>query len=168
MPTNLLKTYNQLLELLALDEKKRNESLLRIFNRDFNLDSPVFFKRICVYPTPKEGQDKLETLFTHLTTVIEDKQKRNRIFDQKRSERLHWVRYHLNESKLNDMLVFSVKEPDGIRTYIYDKIENYVVILEPLRRTSGYYLLSAYFVEGKDAKRDKILKKYKRKLDNIL
>ncbi|MCP9745985.1 hypothetical protein [Lacihabitans sp. CS3-21] len=168
MPTNLLKTYNQLLEFLALEEGKRKDSLLRVFNRDFNVENPILFKSKCVYPTPKEGQDKLAILFTHLTTVIQDKKERNRIFDIKRSERLHWVRYHLNETKQDEMLVFSVKEPEGNRTYIYDKKENYVVILEPLRRVSGYYLLTAYYIEGKDVKRDKILKKYKRKLDEIL
>lgn len=65
------------------------------------------------------------------------------------------------------MLHFSVREPAGVRTYIYDKNEKYVVILEPLRRVDEYYLLTAYHLTGKDAKRNKILKKYKRKLDEL-
>jgi hypothetical protein len=65
------------------------------------------------------------------------------------------------------MLIFSVKEPDGIRTYIYDKDEQYVIVLEPLRKLSEYYLLSAYYVRGKDAAKDKFEKKYKRKLDKL-
>jgi len=66
------------------------------------------------------------------------------------------------------MLFFSVKEPEGVRTYIYDTDEKYVIILEPLRNINQYYLLTAYHLMGKDAKRDKILNKYKRKLDEVL
>lgn len=62
------------------------------------------------------------------------------------------------------MLSFSVQEPEGIRTYIYDVDENYVIVLEPLRNRDEYYLLTAYYISGKDAKRDKMLKKYKRRL----
>ncbi len=65
------------------------------------------------------------------------------------------------------MLLFSVDEPEGLRTYLYDKDERYVIILEPLRKKAEYYLLTAYFLTGKDAQRDKILKKYKRKLNYI-
>lgn len=66
------------------------------------------------------------------------------------------------------MLIFSVKEPEGFRTYIYDKDEKYVIILEPLRNKNEYYLLTAYYLSGKDSKRDKIVKKYNRRLDEIL
>lgn len=48
------------------------------------------------------------------------------------------------------MYVFSVEEPDGIRTYIWDKDEDYVSVLEPLRNKDEYYLLTAYHIEGKD------------------
>jgi len=40
--------------------------------------------------------------------------------------------------------------------------EYYVVVLEPRRDNSSYYLLTAYHLEGKDRARDKIMKKYKR------
>lgn len=52
------------------------------------------------------------------------------------------------------MLVFSVKEPEGIRTYIYDKDEKYVIILEPLRNGTQYYLLTTYYLTGKDAHKE--------------
>ena len=66
------------------------------------------------------------------------------------------------------MLCFTVKEPEGNRTYIYDKTEKYVIVLEPLRNGTEYYLLSAYHVQGKDARRNKIERKYRRKLDILL
>ena len=66
------------------------------------------------------------------------------------------------------MLLFSVKEPEGYRTYYYDKDEKYVIVLEPMRDGSAYYLLTAYYIKGKDAQRDKMMKKFKRKLDTVL
>lgn len=106
----------------------------------------------------------------HLTTVIAiiDKDSRQRTFDLKRSERLHWIRYHIEGHKADNMLVFSVEEPEGIRTYIYDKDEQYVIVLEPLRNKGEYYLLSAYYLEGKDKARDKMARKYRRRLPDLL
>ena len=65
------------------------------------------------------------------------------------------------------MLLFSIREPEGIRTYYYDRDEKYVIVLEPLRDGCAYYLLSAYYVKGKDAMRNKIEKKYRRKLEEL-
>lgn len=60
--------------------------------------------------------------------------------------------FHLDEKKQDSILHFSVKEPSGLRTYIYDMDEKYVIVLEPLRKISAYYLLTAYYLIGKDAK----------------
>ncbi|KAA6311727.1 hypothetical protein EZS27_037205 [termite gut metagenome] len=66
------------------------------------------------------------------------------------------------------MLVFSVAEPNGTRTYIYDKDEFYVIVLEPMRKKEEYYLLTAYYLDSRDKARDKIMKKYKRRrLPNV-
>jgi hypothetical protein len=61
--------------------------------------------------------------------------------------------------------VFSVDDKDGIRTYIFDSRESYVIILEPYRDGTGYYLMSAYYVDQRNI--DKIKKKQKRKLPVI-
>lgn len=97
-----------------------------------------------------------------------DKTTRKREFDRHRAERLHWVSFHLEKKKEENLLIFSVEEPEGIRTYIYDKMEEYVIILEPLRKKQEYYLLTAYKLTGKDGKRDKIMKKYKRRMSNLV
>jgi len=168
MPFNLLKKYNQLLELAGFDELKRELSLKGVFNRDIVNNPNFIFRGKRILPTPDSGVIKMETLFKHLTTVIVDKNTRKREFDLYRSLRLHWVKFHIEEQKTENMLIFSVKEPEGVRTYIYDKDEKYVIILEPLRNKNEYYLLTAYYLSGKDSKRDKIVKKYNRRLDNIL
>ena len=66
------------------------------------------------------------------------------------------------------MFVFSVQEREGVRTYIYDKDEQYVIVLEPMRKKDEYYLLTAYYLTGKDKARDKMQKKYERRIETIL
>ncbi len=167
MPLNLLKKYNQLLDFGAYIESQRKASLQAIFDRDFAHNPSLAFKNKAIQPTPKQGEIPLATLFSHLTTVVTNKATRQRTFDINRSRRLHWVRFHIEENKSEDVLQFSVREPEGIRTYIYDKPEKYVIILEPLRKVDEYYLITAYHLTGKDAKRNKILKKYKRRLNEL-
>ncbi|MEN6569635.1 MAG: hypothetical protein ABFC18_06470 [Rikenellaceae bacterium] len=168
MPLNLLKKYNQLLELVALNEFQRKESLKGIFNRDIQNNPSFIFQTKPINPTPTDGQDSMERLFTHLTTVITDKATSKREFDMARSERLHWLKYHIEEKKKKNMFVFSVAEPEGVRTYIYDKDEFYVIVLEPLKNKNEYYLLTAYRLQGKDKARDKMMKKYRRRLDEVV
>lgn len=165
MPHNLIKVYNELLDLAAYSESQRTDSLKRIFNRDI-ADNPNFaFRTKKINPTTAEGEDTMERFFRHLTTKITDKSINKREFDLCRSKRLHWIKYHIEESKKDNMKVFSVQEPQGIRTYIYDEDEQYVIILEPLRNKDEYYLLTAYHLEGKDAARIKMGKKYERRMD---
>lgn len=164
MPTNLIKTYNQLLELNSLDEHQRMSSLKRIFNRDFVNNADFSFRKKKLNPTPSEGENTMERFFRHLTTVITDKATRKREYDPSRSVRLHWVRFHLEERKKDNISVFTVEEPEGKRTYIWDKDEDYIIVLEPLRNKDEYYLLTAYHMEGKDKTRNKMAKKWKRRI----
>lgn len=61
-----------------------------------------------------------------------------------------------------------MKEPEGFRKYVYDRNEEYVIVLEPLRKGNAYYLLSAHKLEGKDTQRKKIERKYKRRWHELL
>lgn len=168
MPLNLLKIYNQHLDLNGLSSHQRTLSLKGIFDRDFTNRQPIHFNQKQVIPCPQDGTIEMETLFRHLTTVKINYDTGQRDFDIQRSKRLHWVRFHIDLRKQNNILIFSVKEPEGLRTYIYDEDEKYVVILEPKINMNKYFLLTAYHLEGKDAKRDKIKRKYKRKLDQVI
>lgn len=167
MPFNLIKTYNQSLDLVGFSEHQRRQSLIGVFDRDFTNNPTLSFRDKQITPTPINGAIEMATLFSHLTTVMVDKVTRQREFDIHRSLRLHWVRFHIDCRKQEDVLHFSVKEPDGIRTYIYDVPEKYVVVLEPRPAHNVYFLLSAYHLRGKDSQRDKILRKYKRRLNDI-
>ncbi|WP_299047638.1 hypothetical protein [uncultured Polaribacter sp.] len=168
MPFNQLKRYNDLLDITGMSPHNRNISLRGVFDRDITNNTNFKFRTKQITPTPLDGEITMDTLFRHLTTVMVNKKTRAREYDVHRSQRLHWVKYHIEEKKKDNMLVYSVKEPDGNRTYVYDKDEKYVIVLEPLRNKNEYYLLSAYYVRGKDAKRNKFEKKYKRRLPEVL
>lgn len=168
MPLNLLKKYNQLLGLAAMNEYQRESSLKSIFDRDITNNPNFLFRGKQLNPTPADGQNSIDGLFMHLTTVITDKHTKRRDSDMARSVRLHWIRHHIEENKKDNIFVFSVAEPDGTRTYIYDKDEHYVIVLEPMRKKDEYYLLTAYYLEGKDKAREKMMKKYKRRLSKVV
>lgn len=168
MPLNLLKKYNEHLDILGLSVQERNKSLKGIFDRDFTNNQPIHFNGRKVIPCPQDGAIEFETLFRHLTTVRIDYTTGKREYEKERSKRLHWVKHHIDRKKESNMLLFTVKEPEGLRTYLYDEEEKYVIVLEPRVNTNVYFLLSAHFIQGKDAQRNKIKKKYKRKLTELL
>ncbi|PVY40372.1 hypothetical protein [Pontibacter virosus] len=164
MATNLLKVYNALLEIDHLDDRAKTESLTRVFKRDFASEPGLFFRKRSVEPTPGE-EDKLQRLLRHFTTVVADHKTMKREYEAERSKRLHWIKVHIEETTKADAVVFSSQDKDGVRTYLLNKDEKYVVVLEPLRKNSAYYILSAYRL-GADSYR-KMMNKYKRKLDYI-
>ncbi|MPM20290.1 hypothetical protein SDC9_66719 [bioreactor metagenome] len=169
MPTNLIKVYNELLELLFLNEPQRIKSLTGIFERDIRNNRNFLFRQKSIYPTPAEDGDiAMEVLFNHLTRKTTNDDSKKRELDIERSCRLHWIRYHIEEKKKGNMLCFSTREPKGFRTYIYDKDEKYVIILEPRCNNTNYFLLTAYPLMGKDKARDKIMKKYRHRLNEVL
>ncbi len=168
MPLNLLKRYSDLLDIAGLPTHNRLVSLKGVFDQDISGNGNFNFRAKKITPTPEDGKIAMETLFSHLTTVVTDKKTNKREFDIHRSQRLHWVKHHIEEKKQTQMLCFSVKEPEGNRTYVYDIEEKYVIVLEPKHNNSIYFFLSAYHLRGKDAERNKIMQKYKRRLDDLI
>jgi hypothetical protein len=175
MPINLLKKYPELLELIHLNEADRKESLYRVFKRDIEDNELIAFRIKKIRPIKKEdGEPAMETLYHHLTTRMDEseegKKERRRLFEMDRSQRLHWILHHLEERKEDDVEVFSyedrINRKDVIRTYIYDKDEEYVIILEPQRSGMDYYLLTAYHLNEKRGKKQ-IKQKMKNKLTDI-
>ena len=181
MPLNLLKKYPDLLILSCLDEKTRTRSLRRIFDRD-NADNINFiFNGKRIFPIKSDGILDMDREFMHLTTEeIEDIDEngvvvKHRIYDSFRSERLHWIRSHIEgQVKDSDVVVFSVKErnqrkrTDVVRTYIYNKTRKYVIVFEPqVRNGNAYYLLTAYYL-NKVYGEKQIKRKFSSKLDIVL
>jgi hypothetical protein len=176
MPLNLTKKYPELLDILSLSEKDRIESLKMIFKRDIEENSNLNFRSRKIYPIKGE-EPNMQLLFRHLTTeeikvTEEGNAHSKRVFEKERSQRLHWIKFHLEEQKKESVEIFSVEERDQkkrqniTRTYIYDKEQNYVIVLEPQRNQRDYYLLTAYYL-NKDYGKKSIDKKLKHKLANI-
>ena len=176
MPFNQTKKYPELLDILSLSEKDRTESLKMIFKRDIEENPNLNFRNKKIYPIKGE-EPNMQLLFRHLTTEeIEVNEEGStyckRVFEKERSQRLHWIRYHLEEHKKDNIEIFSVqtrdqkKRQDIIRTYIYDKEQKYVIVLEPQRNQRDYYLLTAYHL-NKDYGEKSFNKKLKYKLPDI-
>ena len=116
MPSNLLKAYNQTLELLYVQERDNITSIKAVFNRDFYQTS-LIFKDMMVVPTIADGEDTMARLFRHLTTTVVDEKTKKREFDSERAVRIHWIKHHVEEKKKNN-LIYTVK--DERRIYILD------------------------------------------------
>lgn len=174
MPLNLTKKYHHLLDVGQYNEYQRKESLMRIFKRDIEDNLNFKFRVKQIRPTKIEGESPMQTLFHHLTTKEDkdDKGKKlgTRSFEMARSIRLHWIKVHTEEKTNHDIVVFSYEDriegKDIIRTYIYNKTHEYVVILEPQRSNLDYYLLTAYHLNEPGGKKQ-IEKKMKKKLDEV-
>lgn len=174
MPTNLLKNYPDLLDIMHLSERERTISLRSIFRRDVEENPGLNFRTKIIRPIKGE-EPAMDLLFKHLTTEEIQEMDENgkeypkRIFEKDRSQRLHWVRFHLEESKKEGVEIFSVEERDQkkrvdiIRTYIFDVDQNYVIVLDPQRSLRDYYLVTAYYL-NKDYGAKKIKKLLKKKL----
>lgn len=182
MPFNQLKIYPELLDIAYMPEKDRYRSLKGIFDRDITNNDGFSFQCKRIFPIKSDGKLDLDREFFHLTTEeIEEenengKTEKHRIFDIHRSQRLHWIRVHIEE-KIKDgskIFVFSVEERDKkarknvIRTYIYNKTQKYVIVLEPQSRSSAaYFLLTAYYLNRKYGEKT-IDKKYRKRLANVI
>ncbi len=174
MPLNLLKKYPDLLEINHLNQKERLKSLRRVFDRDISNNGNFQLRSKQIHPTTQDGQDPLDILFKHLTTIDEKdddgKKTGKRIFESDRSVRLHWIKHHIEENTPSVIHIFSYEDridrTDQIRTYIFDESEKHVIILEPFREKEEYYLLTAYYL-NKSYGEKQIRKKMKKKLPKI-
>jgi hypothetical protein len=113
----------------------------------------------------------------HLTTerVEEEDEEGNTVskneFEPERSMRLHWINHHVHERTPDNIVVFSVTERDQLKrqdvtkTYIYDKLEKYIIVLE-CQSEKGYYLLTAYHMDRPYSQKQ-IQKKMKHALPQV-
>lgn len=163
MPFNLLRVYSELLELDHLSETARTKSLRGVFDRDFLNSSQLVLPAGPVFPAPTPGvPDKLDQLFWHLTTREVDKaaKSKSRDYEAERSRRLHWVRVHILQTIADPLTIFETEDGNNRRLYILNKAQRYLVVLEPLRKGGGYYLLSAHPLEPNGYRQ--IMQKYER------
>ena len=151
---NIIKKYPELLELAYLSEREREHDLHAIFKRDIEDNCQFSFRGWRIYPIKTDGEIDMARLFKHLTCeeiMVENEDGTTypkRVFEMARSQRLHWINHHVRELTPDNLDVFTIEERDGKKrkvkkTYIYDKVEKYVIVLEQ-QRSNGFYLLTAY------------------------
>ena len=181
MPFNKLKKYPELLDLNGLDERARRASLKAIFDRDIADNDNFHFRGKRIYPIKSDGEIDMDRELMHLTTEeveetdVQGQKFKRRVFDKFRSERLHWIKPHVEEQITDSEIeVFSVNERNQrkrlnvVRTYIYNKTRKYVIVLEPQTRNGeAYYLLTAYYL-NKEYGEKQMKKKLNAKLDEVL
>lgn len=176
---NYLKKYPELLDLaFYTNERERTESLKRIYLRDIEDNPSLAFRAKRIYPIKDDGEIEMSREFTHLTCKDMDEEGngiKHRVFDIHRSQRLHWIKPHIDETTEEEKIeVFSVEErdlkerKDIVRTYIYNVKQKYVIVLEPQQRSgNAYYLLTAYYLD--ESYGEKMMKKkMKKRLDKVL
>ena len=150
---NIIKKYPELLELAYLSEREREHDLHAIFKRDIEDNCQFSFRGWRIYPIKTDGEIDMARLFKH------------------RSQRLHWINHHVRELTPDNLDVFTIEERDGKKrkvkkTYIYDKVEKYVIVLEQ-QRSNGFYLLTAYHL-NKEYGLKALEKKMKKRLQTPL
>jgi len=174
---NLTKKYPELLDLAHYsNDRQRNEVLKAIYERDIEDNLSFKFRGKRIYPIKDDGVFEMARELMHLTCKeIEEEGMKHRVFDSHRSRRLHWIKPHMEEiTGENDVEVFSIIERnqknrmDITRTYIYNKPQKYVIVLEPqVRCGNAYYLLTAYYLDENYG--EKLMKKkLKKRLQEVL
>lgn len=175
MPINAIKVYDSFLELLHLNQGQRMESLRQIFTRDISENANFQFLGKLVRPVKGiDGEYDVEATFSHCITQDDYDEKGKKIgsrsFDYERAKRLHWIKYHFIHAQTLGLRVFSYEDKINgrktIRTYLLNLEKQYVVILDPFRKGTDYYLITAYYLNTKAGKKQ-MRDKFKRKLEHL-
>ena len=150
---------------------------MKVFKRDIEENPDFKFRGTQIYPIKTDGEADMGREFMHLTTERVEEQDGNgniikkNVFEPERSKRIHWINHHIHEKTPANIVVFSVterdqeKRQDVTKTYIYDKVEKYIIVLE-CQRGKGYYLLTAYHLDRSYSEKQ-IQKKMKHALTDV-
>ena len=151
--------------------------LYAIFGRDFKINSPRFralpvWHNRRIDPGDKYG---FEEGFWHLVTrdqLIYNRQTRRnekkRLPELDRAGRLPWARPIIDHETAGDVLAWEFDEATKwgmvVRTYIWLKDHDYVVILERQQRRHGaiYMLVTSFYLDY-EAKRRDLMSRYDRR-----
>ena len=156
-----------------IEGRRADAELYAIFERDIKTSGLRFEQNPVWHDRRILPGERHEEGFLHLTTRDEDvydkKQRRyvkQRLWDPRRSERLPWCKPTIENSRDAAVQVWDFKEAnDSIRTYVWLKALDYVIILERQEKRQGtiFVLITAFFVSH-DAKRHDLESRYGRRI----
>jgi len=168
-----LKTLSWLPDTLDTDGEWPDtlNNLYKIFCDDFKNTSLTYNGLPIGWQRDKIDDDKDEG-FWHLITndEITISGKKDRIPDYDRAKRLPWCKAIINNANEEEVIVFEYLEgktknnKPKIRTYLWLKDWDFVVILaKNMRPIQHYYLVTAFYLNHKSSKRN-ISKKYQNRI----
>jgi len=144
-------------EVLSLSPWKEStyNILYNLFQVDLIRSRPVYRgNKILV---PREIEDGKERIFWHLT-ARKDLKSGERLPDLRRSERLLWIKPILENSGQPEVLDWDNNEGKKVKTYVWLKEYDFIVILKKLKNDRRL-LITAYYIEYENT-RQKFLKKF--------
>lgn len=128
--------------------------LYDIFKTDFIHGKPKLGGYAVWWDRRKLNSDPYEEGFWHLITK---KGGEDRLFDPRRAERLPWCVPTISNTGSSEVIVWDYEEARRkIRTYIWLKNWDYVIILQKRRKRIGTiaHLITAFHAEGDSTKRN--------------
>lgn len=140
--------------------------LYKVFESDFIQGHPTL-DGMPVWWDNRKIDGEYEEGFWHLITKKDNPSAEERLFDNRRAERLSWCAPILLNSTDSAVKIWDYKEGQRkIRTYVWLEQLDYVVILERRKIRNGKtvaVLITAYYVEGESTKRT-LGRKYKNRI----
>jgi hypothetical protein len=132
------------------------KALYEIFRHDFAQGECEFQGRPVWWNRSREEDDPHEEGFWHLITSL-DQGQNERLFEPRRAERLPWCKPTIVNSFRAEVTVWDYQEASGrIRTYLWLKDWDYVVVLEKTKLCGGRdiaFLITAFYVSGNQTRR---------------
>ena len=123
--------------------------LYAIFDHDFKQGKPTLNKMTVWWNQRIEKDGIYEEGFWHLISR-NDPCTKERLFDIRRAERLPWCSPVLSHAHDAAVIMGDYQEGRRIRTYVWLKDHDYVIVLERRRQNIGLvaFLITAYHVDG--------------------
>ncbi|MDP3353100.1 MAG: hypothetical protein Q8S44_05105 [Flavobacteriaceae bacterium] len=146
---------------LGIDPSEEHlEMLFQLFKTDF-LEQDIYLDDhkiiIDTNNSKEEGFENYPHTFVKLITRGE---KRKRVFDKKRANKLHWVKAIIENKHANDIICFKFLEGDGsIKDYYWFKEGGFLIIIKKI--TPNCVIVSSFHIDDK-----KNQEYYERKYNN--
>lgn len=135
------------------DAKKYIDHLFSLFERDFIKANPAFKgKKVFCNLSDDGGKPKA---FNHVTTQ-EDRESGERILDLRRCERIGWIKSIIEHC--TDPAILTWEQPHYTperttnRIYLFLECDNFLVILEEIKRRD-HFMITAIYVDNPKQKK---------------
>jgi len=139
-------------------EDEKYEFLYEIFCLDFIQNPTYLADKIYINPTFQGKENGKEKIFWHIVTR-KNVQSRNREYDQKRAERIGWVKpIIVNHEHTEIKYFYHFEDNKKIRLYMWAYEHDFLVILQKLGATESYVVTSFYI--DRPGKKEAMQRKY--------